>query len=382
MYQEQMQFNLTEISNVAGAKIIAVGVGGGGSNMIAHLINTGTHSAITLIAANTDIQHLNSSPAKHKIKLGEKLTKGLGAGMLPEVGKESAQESYDNIVEALRGADIVFVSAGLGGGTGTGAAPVIAQAAQEVGALTIAVVTKPFLMEGNKRSKIAEEGLKELRKYSDGVVVIPNDKLLTIINRNTGIKDSFKEVDAVLARAVNGIANIVLTYGKDDINTDFADLKTVMSHKGLALMGVGEAQGEDAASEAVKKAIESPLFDNLSINGAKGVLLYFESHPDYPLLEINQALSLVREAASDDADIIFGTQTIEDMPKDFLKVTIVATGFEKEIINNTTQPTQKLQESPLFSQPIDTNTIVRISGGEDFDTEDLDKPTWMRKRQD
>ncbi|RDU74109.1 cell division protein FtsZ [Helicobacter anseris] len=382
MIQGQMQFDLKEIPNTAGAKIVAVGVGGGGSNMIAHLINTGTHDAITLIAANTDIQHLNNSPAKNKIKLGEKLTKGLGAGMLPEVGKESAQESYEDIKAALQGADIVFVSAGLGGGTGTGAAPVVAQAAQEVGALTIAVVTKPFLMEGNKRSKIAEEGLKELRKHSDGIVVIPNDKLLTIISRSTGIKESFREVDAILARAVNGISNIILGYGENDINTDFADLRTVMKHRGLALMGIGEAQGEDSASEAVKKAIESPLFDNLSIKGAKGVLLSFEMHPDYPLHEIHQALSHVREAASEDADIIFGTHTISDMSKDQLKITIVATGFEKEVINNTTQPSQKIQEPTFFTQQIDTSTIVKISGGEDFDTEDLDKPTWMRKRQD
>ena len=255
--QQQMQFDNTETRNEQGAKIIAVGVGGGGSNMIAHLINTGVHQAITLIAANTDIQHLSNSPAKHKIKLGEKLTKGLGAGMVPEVGAQSAQESYDTILQHLSGADIVFVSAGLGGGTGTGAAPIIAQAAQEAGALTIAVVTKPFMMEGNKRLKIAEEGLKELRKHCDGIVVVPNDKLLTIINRNSGIKESFKEVDSILARAVNGISNVILKHGETDINTDFADLKTVMQNKGLALMGIGEAQGEDAATEATKKLFMS-----------------------------------------------------------------------------------------------------------------------------
>lgn len=379
--QQQMQFDNTETRNEQGAKIIAVGVGGGGSNMIAHLINTGVHQAITLIAANTDIQHLSNSPAKHKIKLGEKLTKGLGAGMVPEVGAQSAQESYDTILQHLSGADIVFVSAGLGGGTGTGAAPIIAQAAQEAGALTIAVVTKPFMMEGNKRFKIAEEGLKELRKHCDGIVVIPNDKLLTIINRNSGIKESFKEVDSVLARAVNGISNVILNHGETDINTDFADLKTVMQNKGLALMGIGEAQGEDAATEATKKAIESPLFDNLSISGAKGVLISFEINPDYPLFEITQAMQLISEAASDDASIIFGTSTSSDMPKDYVKVTIVATGFEKEIINNTTQPAQKPQENNKIFQNINMS-FVKISGGEDFEMEDLDKPTFMRKSQD
>lgn len=379
--QQQMQFDNTETRNEQGAKIIAVGVGGGGSNMIAHLINTGVHQAITLIAANTDIQHLSNSPAKHKIKLGEKLTKGLGAGMVPEVGAQSAQESYDTILQHLSGADIVFVSAGLGGGTGTGAAPIIAQAAQEAGALTIAVVTKPFMMEGNKRLKIAEEGLKELRKHCDGIVVVPNDKLLTIINRNSGIKESFKEVDSILARAVNGISNVILNHGENDINTDFADLKTVMQNKGLALMGIGEAQGEDAATEATKKAIESPLFDNLSISGAKGVLISFEINPGYPLLEISQALQLISEAASDDASIIFGTSTSPDMPKDYVKVTIVATGFEKEIINNTTQPAQKPQENNKIFQNINMS-FVKISGGEDFEMEDLDKPTFMRKSQD
>ena len=379
--QQQMQFDITETNNEQGAKIIAVGVGGGGSNMIAHLINTGVHKVITLIAANTDIQHLSNSPAKHKIKLGEKLTKGLGAGMVPEVGAQSAQESYDTILQHLSGADIVFVSAGLGGGTGTGAAPIIAQAAQESGALTIAVVTKPFMMEGNRRLKIAEEGLKELRKHCDGIVVVPNDKLLTIINRNSGIKESFKEVDSILARAVNGISNVILNHGENDINTDFADLKTVMQNKGLALMGIGEAQGEDAATEATKKAIESPLFDNLSISGAKGVLISFEINPDYPLLEISQALQLISEAASDDASIIFGTSTSSDMPKDYVKVTIVATGFEKEVINNTTQPAQKPQENNKIFQNINMS-FVKISGGEDFEMEDLDKPTFMRKSQD
>ena len=379
--QQQMQFDNTETNNEQGAKIIAVGVGGGGSNMIAHLINTGVHQAITLIAANTDIQHLSNSPAKHKIKLGEKLTKGLGAGMVPEVGAQSAQESYDTILQHLSGADIVFVSAGLGGGTGTGAAPIIAQAAQEAGALTIAVVTKPFMMEGNKRLKIAEEGLKELRKHCDGIVVVPNDKLLTIINRNSGIKESFKEVDSILARAVNGISNVILKHGETDINTDFADLKTVMQNKGLALMGIGEAQGEDAATEATKKAIESPLFDNLSISGAKGVLISFEINPGYPLLEVTQAMQLISEAASDDASIILGTSTSPDMPKDYVKVTIVATGFEKEIINNTTQPAQKPQEDNKIFQNINMS-FVKISGGEDFEMEDLDKPTFMRKSQD
>ena len=381
--QNELQFTLTEIPDAHGANIVAIGVGGGGSNMIAHLITSHVHDSVKLIAANTDIQHLKRSPAKIRIPLGEKLTRGLGAGMKPEIGRQAAEENYENIVDALKGADIVFISAGLGGGTGTGAAPVVAKAAQEVGALTIGVVTKPFMMEAPKRTKIAEEGLKELRGQCDSVIVIPNEKLLSIIGRNTGLKESFREVDAVLARAVNGISNVILYTGENDINTDFADLRTVMGNRGLALMGIGEAQGENAALEAVKKAIESPLLDNLSINGSKGVLLSYELHSDYPLIELNEATSLIKEVISEDADVILGTRTIDDMPKDQIKVIIVATGFEKEVLNNTTTPpTQKPQGSTPFFQTSDAGTVAKISGGENFDINDLDTPTFMRRQRD
>lgn len=381
--QNELQFTLTEIPDAHGANIVAIGVGGGGSNMIAHLIASHVHESVKLIAANTDIQHLKRSPAKIRIPLGEKLTRGLGAGMRPEIGRQAAEENYDNIIEALKGADIVFVSAGLGGGTGTGAAPIVAKAAQEVGALTIGVVTKPFMMEAPKRMKIAEEGLKELRGHCDSVIVIPNEKLLSIIGRNTGLKESFREVDAILARAVNGISNVILHTGENDMNTDFADLRTVMSNRGLALMGIGEAQGENAALEAVKKAIESPLLDNLSINGSKGVLISYELHSDYPLIELNEATSLIREAISEDADMILGTRTIDDMPKDQIRVIIVATGFEKEVLNNTTTPpAQNPQAAAPFFQTIDTGSIAKISGGENFDINDLDTPTFMRRQRD
>ena len=381
--QNELQFTLTEIPDAHGANIVAIGVGGGGSNMIAHLIASHVHESVKLIAANTDIQHLKRSPAKIRIPLGEKLTRGLGAGMRPEIGRQAAEENYDNIIEALKGADIVFVSAGLGGGTGTGAAPIVAKAAQEVGALTIGVVTKPFMMEAPKRMKIAEEGLKELRGHCDSVIVIPNEKLLSIIGRNTGLKESFREVDAILARAVNGISNVILHTGENDMNTDFADLRTVMSNRGLALMGIGEAQGENAALEAVKKAIESPLLDNLSINGSKGVLISYELHSDYPLIELNEATSLIREAISEDADMILGTRTIDDMQKDQIRVIIVATGFEKEVLNNTTTPpAQNPQAAAPFFQTIDAGSIAKISGGENFDINDLDTPTFMRRQRD
>ncbi|PAF50532.1 cell division protein FtsZ [Helicobacter sp. 13S00477-4] len=381
MAHEKLKIDIQEIHTASGAKITVVGVGGGGSNMIAHLIETGTHKDILLVAANTDIQHLESSPAQVKIKLGEKLTKGLGAGMLPEIGMQAAQESFENIKEILCNSDIVFISAGLGGGTGTGAAPIIAQAAKEVGALTISIVTKPFKMEGKKRAKIAEEGLKELKASSDAIVVIPNEKLLSIVKRDTGIKESFKAVDSILARAVNGISGVVLNHGENDINTDFADLRTVMSHKGLSLMGTGEATGENSASEAVTSAIESPLFDNLSIQGAMGVLVTFEINPNYPLAQINEAMGLIHDAANEDADIIFGTRTITDMPTDQVRVTLIATGFEKEIIDN--QPKEEsVGESTHKMSRISIDTIRIVSGGEDFRQVDLDVPTIMRNQKD
>ncbi|PAF44422.1 cell division protein FtsZ [Helicobacter sp. 11S02596-1] len=379
MANENIKIDIQEIHTTSGAKITAVGVGGGGSNMIAHLIATGTHKDITLVAANTDNQHLETSPARIKIKLGEKLTKGLGAGGHPEVGMQAAQESFDHIKEVLSDSDIVFISAGLGGGTGTGAAPIIAQAAKEVGALAISVVTKPFKFEGKSRAKSAEEGLKELKKTSDTIVVIPNEKLLSVISKNAGLKESFKEVDNVLARAVNGISGVILNHGATDINLDFADLKSVMSYKGLALMGTGEVNGEASALEAVRKAIESPLFDNLSINGAMGVLVNFEIHPDYPILEINEAMSLIEEAASEEAKICFGTHTSPDFPIDQVRVTIIATGFEKEIINDEAK---EKNEPPHLMSQISLDAIRIVSGGEDFRERDLDIPTIMRNQKD
>ncbi|BDQ28656.1 Cell division protein FtsZ [Helicobacter ailurogastricus] len=367
-----------EIFETNGAKIVVIGVGGGGSNMIAHLIATGTFKDITLIVANTDGQALKSSSAKNKIRLGEKLTGGRGAGMKPEIGKQAAQECIEAIKEVVSGADIVFISAGLGGGTGTGAAPVIAQVAKDAGALTVSVVTKPFNFEGKKRAKIAEEGLKELKAVSDSIVVIPNERLVGFIDKNMGMKDSFKEVDNVLAKAVNGISGVIINYGENDINVDFADLKTVMGHKGLALMGIGEATGVNAATVAVENAITSPLFDNISINGAMGVLVNFECHPDYPLAEITAAVGILGDMADDDADIIFGKCTSANMPTDQIKVTIVATGFEK-------QEEQKSEPKPESTPSLSKNTLggLRLASGDDaYQNVDLDIPAYLRHQKD
>ncbi len=374
-------FTIEESTLNNGARIVAVGIGGGGGNMIGHMINEGVEG-IEMVVANTDAQVLQTSSAQTKIQLGSRLTKGLGAGMKPSVGKDSAIENYDEIRNTLEGADIVFIAAGLGGGTGTGAAPVVAQIAKDVGALTIAVVTKPFSFEGKRRMKLAEEGLKELKKESDSIVVIPNDKLLSIIDKKLGLKDSFKIVDAVLAQAVSGTSGVILSSGDNDINLDFADLKTVMCHQGMALMGVGEYQGENAAYEAIKTAIESPLLDNMSINGAMGVLVHFTMHPDFPMIEISEAMNVVFESADEDADVIWGTTTDATLPIDYIKITLVATGFD-----HADAPKAKGANTDTFEPDTPAPNVrpekprIRVVGS-DVNEDYLDIPTYMRQQKD
>jgi len=372
------EFKVEESSQITGACIKVVGVGGGGGNMINHMINEGV-SGIDLIVANTDAQALEASLAPTKIRLGEKKTKGLGAGMKPEIGRESALENYDEIKSALENADIVFIAAGLGGGTGTGAAPIIAQAAKEVGALTVSVVTKPFMFEGRRRARIAEEGIAELKKESDSIVVIPNEKLLSIIDKSLGIKDSFKIVDNILCRAVGGMSSVVLSYGSNDINLDFADVQTVMSHRGMALLGVGEFEGENAAVEAMKNAIESPLLDNMSINGALGVLVHFNIHPNCPLNQISEAMEIVFDNADEDAHVIFGTTTDENMPENKVKITIVATGFEGD---KEKKDDLKLVDSVDEMRKDRIAKLKKVSGGYEQHGDILDIPTFMRNQMD
>lgn len=377
-------FSIEESKTLTGARIVAVGVGGGGGNMIGYMLKEQI-PGIELIMANTDAQVLEQGSAATKIQLGAKLTKGLGAGMKPEVGKESALESYEDLARALEGADIVFVAAGLGGGTGTGAAPIIAKIAKEVGALTIAVVTKPFAFEGKKRLKLADEGLEELKKESDSIVVIPNDKLLSIIDPKLGIKESFKIVDSVLARAVSGTSGVILASGDNDINLDFADLQTVMSHRGLALMGVGEYKGDNAAYEAIKNAIESPLLDNMSITGALGVLVHFSMHPEFPFMELSAAMDVVHNSVDDGADVIFGTTTDENLPQDFIRITLVATGFEKKAaqgINNCEfENKEVIAAVAAAAQPRVVVRPAMVANG-DYSEDFLDVPTFMRQQKD
>lgn len=331
--------NKTLSDNVA--KISVIGVGGGGCNMINHMINEGSHK-IDLIAANTDLQVLYISKAPKKIQLGIKLTKGLGAGMKPEVGRDSAVESYEDIKTALKGADIVFIAAGLGGGTGTGAAAIIAKAAKEIGALTVSVVTKPFTWEGKKRAGLANLGLEEIKKVSDSIIVVPNDRLLEIIDQNVGMKDAFKIIDNILYQAVNGMTEVILTPGNSDINTDFADVKTIMQHKGMALMGIGKAKGENAAQKALEDAIDSPLLDKVSLGGAKGILIHFNIHPQVSLFAINDVMSRIHDTIDSNAEIIFGTTSDNTLETDEVKITIVATGFESK--NDPIVETEEGQE--------------------------------------
>ncbi|MCB0370804.1 MAG: cell division protein FtsZ [Bdellovibrionales bacterium] len=317
-------FELEENISI-GANIKVVGVGGGGSNAVSTMIEAGM-TGVEFIVANTDIQALNSNKAATKLQLGLDLTKGLGAGANPDIGRRAAIESYNEIVEKLEGADMVFVTAGMGGGTGTGGAPVVAKIARELGALTIGVVTKPFMFEGKKRGKHAEGGLQELRENVDTLIVIPNQKLLTIAAEKTPLLETFKKADEVLLQAVKGISDLINIRGL--INLDFADIRTVMKEKGMAIMGTGSAKGDSRAVEAATAAISSPLLENIKIDGATGIIINVTGGADLSLYEVNEASTLITEAAHEDAEIIFGA-VIDDSLGDEVRVTVIATGFSK-----------------------------------------------------
>src|SRR3712207_5442400 len=310
-----------------GARIKVIGVGGGGGNAVNRMIEAGIEG-IDFLVANTDLQALKRSRAPLKIQLGSKLTKGLGAGANPEMGRNAALEDTEKIIEALEGADMVFVTTGLGGGTGTGAAPIIASLATELSALTVAVVTKPFHFEGKRRMLQSEQGLRELRECVDTVITIPNERLLHTVDRNVSLQDSFKLADDVLRQAVQGISDLIIVPGL--INLDFADVKTIMAGMGLALMGAGRASGENRALEATQQAISSPLLEEAPIEGAKGVLINITGGSDLKLYEVNEAATTIREAADDDANISFGA-VIDESLRDEMKITVIATGFDKEI---------------------------------------------------
>ncbi len=320
---KRLRLQLAEEEN-ATARIKVIGVGGGGSNAVNRMTGSGLEG-VEFIVANTDLQALKSSRAPVKVQIGSKLTKGLGAGADPNVGRSAALEDTEQIIQVLDGADMVFVTTGLGGGTGTGAAPVIASLATELGALTIAVVTKPFKFEGRKRLLQAERGLDALRECVDTIITIPNDRLLSIIDRTTPLTEAFATADDVLRQAIQGISDLILVPGL--INLDFADVKAIMSGMGLAMMGTGVAEGNERAVDAARRAISSPLLEGSSVNGARGVIINVTGGPDLSLMEVSEASSIVQEAAHEDANIIFGA-VVDSTLKGKVKITVIATGFE------------------------------------------------------
>jgi cell division protein FtsZ len=309
-----------------GAKIKVVGVGGGGCNAVNRMVEVGL-GGVEFIVANTDVQALDHNRAPVKVQIGHKLTKGLGAGADPNIGRQAALEDTDMIIQSLSGADMIFVTTGLGGGTGTGAAPVIASLASELGALTIAVVTKPFRFEGRKRALQAEAGLEALRECVDTVITIPNERLLTIIDRKTPLTDAFTLADDVLRQAIQGISDLILVPGL--INLDFADVKTIMSGMGVAMMGTGSAEGDGRAMQAAQRAISSPLLEDSSVNGARGVIINVTGGPDLSLMEVNEASCVIQEAAHEEANIIFGA-VVDPNLSGKVKITVIATGFDRK----------------------------------------------------
>src|SRR5512132_3955340 len=363
---------------ITGARIKVIGIGGGGGNAVNRMIDAGIEG-IEFLVANTDLQALKRSKAPIKIQLGSRLTKGLGAGANPNVGREAALEDTDKIIEVLEGADMVFVTTGLGGGTGTGGAPIIASLATELDALTVAVVTKPFHFEGRRRMQQAEQGLRELRECVDTVITIPNERLLHTVERDSSLADSFGVADDVLRQAVQGISDLITVPGL--INLDFADVKSIMAGMGMALMGAGRARGENRAIEATQQAISSPLLEEASIDGAKGVLINITGGPDLTLFEVNAASSIIRESADDDANIIFGA-VIDETLTDEMKITVIATGFDREAtsVASAAATTAIPAPPPRFVARPSDDLPRPMMGSPRVD--DLDVPTFIRKKAD
>ncbi|WP_339175462.1 cell division protein FtsZ [Solibacillus sp. FSL R5-0691] len=380
----------TDVEQLAVIKVI--GVGGGGNNAVNRMIEHGVQG-VDFIAVNTDAQALNLSKAEYKLQIGGKLTRGLGAGANPEVGKKAAEESREQLEEVLRGADMVFVTAGMGGGTGTGAAPVIASIARDLGALTVGVVTRPFTFEGRKRQTQAIGGITSMKEAVDTLIVIPNDKLLQIVDKSTPMLEAFREADNVLRQGVQGISDLIATPGL--INLDFADVKTIMSDKGSALMGIGIAAGENRAVEAAKKAISSPLLET-SIDGAKGVIMNITGGTNLSLFEVQEAADIVQLASDEEVNMIFGS-VINDNLNDEIIVTVIATGFSDDFIIQKPQPvrpsigarqqaatstTQPQQQQPVRQQEQVQQESPRQTQQTNYQQDDaLDIPTFLRNRR-
>ena len=359
-------------------RIKVIGIGGAGCNAVNTMIASGL-ARVDFIAGNTDLQALDRSLAPYKIQLGPERTRGLGAGAKPEIGKDAALESKDHIRECLEGADMVFVTAGMGGGTGTGAAPIVASIAREMGILTVGVVTKPFQYEGQRRHKHAEEGIRDLRRHVDTLLVIPNQRLLGIVDKSTPLLEAFKVADDVLRQAIQGIADVITTTGH--VNVDFADVRTVMSHTGRAVMGMGVSRGPNRAIEAAQKAICSPLLEEGSVEGARGVLLNITGGPSMSLHEIEEAASIIQQTADAEANIIVGQVINPDMSDD-LVVTVIATGFEREgdavAVSNGAERTTARASKP--AQPVLAGVGATVAA--DRPMKDLDRPTFLRRMSD
>jgi len=383
---------IDENKNMA-AKVKIVGIGGGGNNAVNTMISYQL-SGVDFIAANTDAQALAASRAPIKLQLGSKLTKGLGAGANPEVGRKAALEDVEMIREALKDSDMVFITAGLGGGTGTGGAPVIAEVAKEMGALTVAIVTKPFHFEGKKRMKQAEEGLANLKMTSDALITIPNQRLLSIGGKSMPLLEAFKKADEILYHASKGISDIIVGHGI--INVDFADVRTIMSETGMALMGTGMASGENRSVEAAQKAISSPLLEDISIEGAKGLLINITGDAKMTLNEINEATTLIQKEAHEDANIIWG-MVVDDAMQEDLRVTVIATGFGKVEEKAATRfkkvapisfSTKENRDIPAFLRRVKAGERfdeLKLEEPNDFPVEDEDRfdiPTFLRKQAD
>ncbi|MBK9308691.1 MAG: cell division protein FtsZ [Nitrospira sp.] len=356
-------------------RIKVIGIGGAGCNAINTMITSGL-SRVDFIASNTDLQALDRSLASYKIQLGPDRTRGLGAGAKPEIGRDAALESREHIRECIDGADMVFVTAGMGGGTGTGAAPIVASIAREMGILTVGVVTKPFQYEGQRRHKHAEEGIRELRRHVDTLLVIPNQRLLGIVDKATPLLEAFKVADDVLRQAIQGIADVITTTGH--VNVDFADVRTVMSHTGRAVMGMGVAQGQNRAIEAAQKAMCSPLLEEGSVEGARGVLLNITGGPSMSLHEIEEAASIIQQTADPEANIIVGQVINPDITEELI-ITVIATGFERDE-NPTTGGTEtdRGQNRPTKPiQPVLAGVVASL--GTERPIKDLDRPTYLRR---
>src|SRR5437870_2555413 len=352
------------------ARIKVIGIGGGGGNAVNTMINAKL-SGVDFLVANTDAQSLEASRAPVRVQLGAAVTKGLGAGANPEIGRRAAMENEETLKEYLAGSDMIFITAGMGGGTGTGGAPVVARLAREAGALTVGVVTKPFIFEGKKRMRQAEEGIEELKQSVDTLIVIPNQRLLSIAAKTTTMLEAFHRADDVLLQAVRGISDLIITPGL--INLDFADIRTVMAEMGLALMGAASASGENRAIEAAQKAISSPLLEDISIQGARGLLINITGGSDLCLHEVNEAASMIQEEAHEEANIIFGS-VIDETMTDEIRITVIATGFGEDRGQRKQVP---VNVSSITSAPQKNKKVVHLGTIVD----DLDTPTWQRKKQ-